>query len=153
MQGKYFEDLQIGVRFESMGRSVTETDIVMYNNMMWVINPLHADREHMKDTPFGGMVAPAPFTLGFTLGLLNTTSYLAGTALSALEYNGLVFPKPVRPGDTLHATTEVIARRQTSKPTRGVVTFRDTARNQAGDIVFDGERKVLVRCQPDQATG
>jgi acyl dehydratase len=144
MQGKYYDELQIGTRFESIGRSVTETDIVIYNNMMWVINPLHADREHMKDTPFGGMVAPAPFTLAFTLGLLNTTAYLAGTALSALEYDKVIFPRPVRPGDTLHAFTEVIARRETSKPGRGIVTFRDRARNQSGDIVMDGERKVLV---------
>lgn len=151
MQGKYYEELTIGTRFESIGRTVTETDIVLFSNMMWIISPLHADREHMKDSPFGGPVAPGPFTLGFTLGLLTTTGYNAGTALGVLEYDKLTLPRPVRAGDTLVASTEVIARRETSKPDRGLITFRDSARNQAGEVVLDGERKVLVKRRPAEA--
>ncbi len=153
MQGKYYEEMEIGTTFESMGRTVTETEIILYNNLMWVINPLHADRAAMKDSPLGGVAAPAPFTLAFTLGLLNTTGYLAGTALSALECEKLLFLKPVRPGDTLFATTEVVARRETSKPDRGVITLHDVARNQAGEVVFTGDRKVLIRRRPQTAEG
>lgn len=148
MQGKYFEEVQVGDTFESQGRTITETDIVMYNHVMWVTNPLHADKEFMKTTPFGGMVAPAPFTLGATLGLMATTGWMAGTALGLLEYQSLKFPAPVRVNDTLHATSEVVAKKETSKPDRGVLTVRDRAFNQRGEVVYDGIRVVLFKRRP-----
>lgn len=144
MEAKYYEDLVVGFTVESIGRTVTEPDIVMFNNIMKIMNPIHSSREHVCDSMFGGMVAPAPFTLTVSLGLLSATGYLTGSVLGVLEYENLKFLLPVRPGDTLYATVEVVARRETSDGQRGVVSLLDTTRNQHDETVYTGRRKVLV---------
>jgi acyl dehydratase len=61
--------------------------------------------------------------------------------------------KPVRPGDTLSSTVEVVAvRRSTSKPDRGVVTTRHETRNQHGETVFTALCLHMVRARNDADT-
>ncbi len=145
MEAKYYEDLVVGFTVESMGRTVTEPDVVMFNNIMKIMNPIHSDPEHVRDSMFDGMVAPAPFILTVSLGLLSGTGYLTGSVLGVLEYENLKFLLPVRPGDTLYASVEVVARRETSDGKRGVVSLRDNTTNQRGETVYIGLRKILVR--------
>lgn len=146
MAGKYFDEIAEGDVFRSGTRSVLEVDIVNYNNLMRVTGPLHNDLEYMeRESMFKGRVAPGTFVLGFVLGLLTSIGWTSGTALSVLEYSSLKFLHPVRPGDTLSATSTVQGRRETSKPDRGVVTLLDRAVNQRGEAIFEGQRKILLK--------
>jgi acyl dehydratase len=57
----------------------------------------------------------------------------------------LTFPQPVYPGDTLTASSTVIAVRESqSRPAFGIVTWHTEGRNQRGDIVVDYKRSNLV---------
>lgn len=145
MTGLCYEDLEIGHRVESMARTIHDSEIVAFNNLTWMINPIHSDRGSAEQSAFGGLVVPAPFILGILLGLLSTTGYLSGTAVAVLEYESLKFLHPVRPGDTVRAIATVVRRRETSHSGRGLVEFGIAMRNQEDVAVFEGVRKVLVR--------
>jgi acyl dehydratase len=58
------------------------------------------------------------------------------------------FPKPIFVGDTIHVRVEVIAKNETSKPDRGIVTFRRQAIDQRGQVAVEGEWKLLIRRRP-----
>ena len=64
-----------------------------------------------------------------------------GTAVANLGLSEVLFPKPVYPGDTLQAETEVIERRESkSRPSQGIVTLRHSAYNRRGEVVCRGTR-------------
>ena len=78
-----------------------------------------------------------PLVYGHRLGLL------AGTALAFLELRWK-FLAPVLVGDTIHARVVVGAKREVSKPDRGIVTFAVTLFNQRGEPVQEGEHTLLL---------
>ena len=53
----------------------------------------------------------------------------------------------VRPGDTLRTEVEVVQKRMTSKPGRGLVVFRDHVYNQHDEEVFRNDKHALIRCR------
>lgn len=59
--------------------------------------------------------------------------------------NNLSFKKYVRPGDTIHAEVEIIHKRESRKPGRGIVTSNFKGINQNGEVVMDSEMAVLLR--------
>ena len=66
-------------------------------------------------------------------------------AIAHLGYEQMKFLATVYPGDTLISQSEVLSKRDTSRPDRGVVKFRTTGFNQAGEKVLEYERPVLIR--------
>ena len=64
-------------------------------------------------------------------------------ALMAIE--NARFLAAVRPGDTIRTEVEVVEKRETSKPDRGVVVFRDHVYNQHGTEVFRNDKTALIR--------
>ena len=56
-RGLYFEDFEVGWEVTSPGRTVTETDIVLFAGLSGDYNQLHTDAEFAKGTPFGQRVA------------------------------------------------------------------------------------------------
>lgn len=69
-----------------------------------------------------------------------------GTLIANLGYDRLTMPKPVFLGDTLRATSEVIALKPSqSRPGAGIVTFLHEALNQRGEVVCRCERAALLK--------
>jgi len=69
-----------------------------------------------------------------------------GTLVANLGYDKLVMPKPVFIGDTLCATSEVIALKESkSRPNAGIVTFLHRAINQRDEVVCQCERSALLK--------
>src|SRR5258708_25514003 len=56
-QHLYFDDLEVGQQWESLGRTVTETDIVNFAGVSGDFNPIHMDHEFAKTTPFRRPIA------------------------------------------------------------------------------------------------
>jgi acyl dehydratase len=50
--------------------------------------------------------------------------------------------------DTIHVEMTVIAKRETSKPDRGIVTFRHEVKNQAGEVTLEMEKVRMIRRRP-----
>ena len=145
MTGKYFEELDIGMEFEHQpGRTVTETDNLLFSTMTLNPQPLHLDAEFARSTEHGQILVNSIFTLGVVVGLSVGDTTL-GTTLGNLGFDKTTFPNPVFIGDTIYAKTVVVAKRESrSKPDRGIVTFEHQGINQRGEIVCSCTRGAMM---------
>lgn len=116
-------------------KTITREDVADFARVTLDTNPLHLDEEYAKRTVFGGTIAHG--MLGASL-----ISAVIGTQLGGPIYLGqtLKFLKPVRIGDTLTATAEVIAVRED----KNIVTLRTIVRNQEETEVITGDATVLA---------
>ena len=143
-RGLTFDDFELGAQFVSQSRTVTESDVVTFAGLSGDFNPLHTDANFAQAAPFGERIAHGMLSAAMATGMANWTGVLEGTALALMEqvirYKGLV-----KFGDTIHLELEVIEKKETSKPDRGVVKFATWVRNQRGEVVIDGEWTLLMR--------
>lgn len=146
MPGKYFDELNVGDVFKHQpGRTVTETDNVLFSTMTMNPQPLHLDHEFAKTSEFGRPLVNSILTLGIIVGLSVGDTTL-GTTVGNLGFEKVEFPKPVFHGDTLYAETEVVEKRESrSRPQWGIVVFEHRARNQHGDLVMRCRRAAMMR--------
>lgn len=147
--GKYFDELDIGMVFRhEPGRTVTETDNLLFSALTLNPQPLHLDAEFAKGTQHGQILVNSIFTLGLVVGLSVGDTTL-GTTLGNLGFEETTFPNPVFIGDTIRAETEVVDKRPSnSKPDRGVVTFEHRGINQRGETVCRCLRKGMMLRRP-----
>ena len=149
MAGLYFEQFEVGQRFEHLvRRTVTETDNLLFSALTMNPAALHLDAEYSKGTPFGERIVNSVFTLGLLVGLsVYDTTY--GTTLGNLGWDEVKFPRPVLIGDTLRASTIVAAKRESrSRTDSGIVTFEHRAYNQRDEEVASCRRAALMMKRP-----
>jgi acyl dehydratase len=130
----YLEDLSVGQRFTSGSRAIDAEQIKAFARE-FDPQPFHLDDEAAKRTLFGGLAASGWHTMAITMRLMVDSGLpLAGGILGAGgEIN---WPKPTRPGDTLHvvSTVEEVTPSR-SRPERGMVRVRSETRNQHDEVV------------------
>ena len=125
--GFHFEDLPVGRRFRTIGRTVTEADITNFVNCTGMVEVLFTNTEFLREkSDIKQRLAPAALSYCFAEGLLvQATMQHTGLAFLHMEFN---VEKPVFAGDTIHVECEVIeARLSRNRPGRGLV------RTQSGD--------------------
>jgi acyl dehydratase len=149
MAGKYFEDLEPGMRFDHQpGRTVTETDNLLFTALTLNAQPLHLDAEFARQSAQGQIVVNSIFTLGLVVGLSVADTTL-GTTIGNLGFDKTTFPSPVHIGDTIRAHTIVRDKRESrSRPDRGIVTFEHQGLNQRGDVVVSCLRSAMMLRRP-----
>lgn len=145
----YFEDIQDGEQPGSAEIVVNGKEMLEYNRKYdpW---PFHVDEGVAMASPFGGLIASAGYTISLAY-LLSHQVY--NSAESTWAFLGgfdsqMNFPVPVYAKDKLQYTLEVMSKRFSSKPGRGLVNIRETLANQNGDIVFIAKSIVLVATRP-----
>ena len=149
MAGKFFNQWSIGetLRHE-IRRTVTETDNLLFSTMTHNPQPLHIDLEAAKASEFGQILVNGTFTFALMVGVSVGETTL-GTLVANLGYDKVAMPKPVAIGDTLRATSEVSALRESkSRPDAGIVTFTHEMLNQRGEVVCRCERSALLNKNP-----
>ena len=103
---------------------------------------------HRRDlrggTPYGERIAHGALVISVATGLRQRLGLFDGTLLGLLEIRSWKFTAPVRIGDTIRVVNEVIEKRETSNPTRGVVVQRVDVVNQHDDVVQSGEFVLMV---------
>ena len=139
---RYFDDIQVGEEYESPGRTVTEADIVLFAGLSGDYNVLHTDAEFMKQSIFGERIAHGLLGLTIQAGLFTR----ATQAFATLAFVGLrwKFKGPIKIGDTIRLRAKVAAKKETSKPDRGLITVERTVVNQRGEVVQAGETDLMV---------
>ena len=142
--GNYYEEIDIGRRFETPRRTVIDADIGTFAGLTADFNPLHMDELFAAESDFKGRITHGPMIVGMAFGLASRAGLMDGTVLGLLDI-AWKFMQPVRPGDTISAVVTVLDKRLTKKPDRGVVTLQLDVLNQRGEIVQVGTAKVLVR--------
>lgn len=153
MAGKYFEELEVGATFEHQpGRTVTETDNLLFSVMSMNVQPLHVDAEFAKGSQFGQILVNSMFTLATVIGLSVADTTL-GTTVGNLGFEETRFPNPVFIGDTIRSVTVVKSRRESkSRPEWGIVTFEHQGINQRGEIVCTCVRNGAMLKRPAATT-
>ena len=146
MAGRFYEDWTVGDRMEhEIRRTVTETDNLLFSTMTHNPQPLHLDAEFARESEFGQILVNGTFTFALMVGLSVGDTTL-GTLVANLGYDQLVMPKPVFIGDTMRATSEVAALKESkSRPNAGIVTFAHELINQRGEVVCRCLRTALVK--------
>ena len=146
----YLEDLHVGQRFTSDTFVITEERIKSFAEE-FDPQPFHLDDPAAQNTVFRGLAASGWHTAAVAMKLLVTGGLPLGNGI--IGFGGdLSWPKPTRPGDTVHVESEVLEITPSkSKPNQAVVRVRSTTLNQNGDIVHQFTSKVLVFKRPDGA--
>lgn len=123
----YFEDVTVGDR-RDLGVVTAEGEEMVEFAKRYDPQPVHTDPDAASETHFGGLVASGWYTASLCMRVLVEEVLRDAAALGALGLEELRWSAPVRPGDELEVTNEVLAKRQSeSKPTRGIVTAELTA--------------------------
>ncbi|MEK7701626.1 MAG: MaoC/PaaZ C-terminal domain-containing protein [candidate division NC10 bacterium] len=143
---RYFDEIQLGEEYESPGRTVTETDIVIFAGLSGDYNVLHTDAEFMKRSIFGERIAHGLLGLAIQAGLFTR----ATQAYATLAFVGLrwKFKGPIKIGDTIRLKAKVLAKKEAGKPDRGLVTVQRTVLNQRDEVVQEGETDLIVERKP-----
>lgn len=145
MSGLYYEEFKVGqVIPHAVRRTVTETDNLLFCSMTLNTQPLHLDAEFSAQTIWGQRLVNSLFTLSLILGMAVNDTTL-GTTLGNLGMTDIKFPNPVFHGDTIHAQTEIVDKRESkSRPTAGIVFFLDRGYNQRDELVCECRRAGLM---------
>src|SRR2546425_7980840 len=119
---RYFDEIEVGEEFESPGRTVTETDIVLFAGLSGDYNVLHTDAEFMKKSIFGERIAHGLLGLAIQSGLF----YRTGRVFATLAFVGLKwkFKGPIR-----SATRSGCARglRASARPGRPIAAWSSSS--------------------------
>jgi 3-hydroxybutyryl-CoA dehydratase len=130
-----FEDLQLG-QTASVGKTITEADILLYAAVSTDTNPVHIDSEAAKNSVFGERVAHGMLSAGLISAVLGTRLPGPGTIYLGQT---LHFRAPVKIGATVIATVEIIALDSAKKR----ATLKTTCTVE-GEAVIEGEARVQV---------
>lgn len=145
MPGRWFEEFVPGAVIDHAARvAVTQDDNAAFCRLTHNRQPLHLDAAAAEAAGFPGILVNGLYTFATAVGV-SVDDTTAGTLVANLGYADVEHPKPVFPGDTLAFRTEVVDKRPSSKPGRGVVTLLHRVRNQHGDEVCRFKRTVMVR--------
>ena len=142
--GRCYEDFQVGDVYEHRpGRTVSQQDNAWFTLLTMNTHPLHFDEEYASQTEFGRPLIASPLTLAILVGM--SVSDVSQRAIANLGWKEIALTKPVFPGDTLYAETEVLAKRESrSRPDAGIVTVHTRGRNQDDVEVCTFERSMLI---------
>jgi 3-hydroxybutyryl-CoA dehydratase len=132
-----FVDIQVGDR-ASITKTVTETEVNLFAQITGDVNPVHIDEEYARQTMFKGRVAHGMLTASFISTVLGTVLPGANSAYLKQE---LVFRGPVKIGETVTATVEVIEKIER----RNWIVLHTTVQNQDGVVVVDGKATVIKK--------
>ena len=142
-QGLYLEDLYIGQQFVSGKRSMDEARIKEFARE-FDPQAFHLDEAAAKASVFGGLSASGWHTAAVAMRLLVDGGLPLGNGIIGLG-GDLAWPKPTRPGDTLHVESEILEIVPSrSKPNQAIVQVRSITLNQNGEAVHSFTSKCLV---------
>lgn len=136
MSGYSINEIYVGMK-KSVTKTISESDVYTYAGLIGDINPVHVNAEYAKTTRFGERIVHGMLTASFF-------STIVGMLIPGADaiYLGQTckFLLPVKFGDTITATGEVISMR----PEKKIAVMRTTIVNQRGELVIDGEATVMA---------
>jgi acyl dehydratase len=144
-QGFFWQDLQAGQRFQTLRRTITETDLVNFISVTGMLEAIFIDANYPHGAMKGRPV-PAALTYSIIEGFILQTM-IQNTGLAMLEMSQKVHG-PVQVNDTIYATVEVTNVRPTSKSGRAVVTSNIEVLNQRDEKVLTYTATRLLAGRP-----
>ena len=147
--GRYLEEFSEGDVYKHWpGRTITESDDVLFCMLTMNHHPLHIDANYASQTQFGRNVVVGNLVMDIAFGM--SVADVSGKAIANLSIDQVQFHKPTFHGDTIYAETEVLSVRSSeSRTDRGIVTVETRATNQRDEMVMSFKRSVLIPREPE----
>ncbi len=148
--GYRYNDLFVGMRFRSPGRTITDADLVGFAGLTGDFSELHTSDVYAQSSQFGRRVAHGMLGLAYAHGLMwARTGELRETAIAFLGIDGWRFVGPLFVGDTIFVDYELAELRDSrSRPTQAIATFEVKVVKQDGTLVQQGRKALLVSKVP-----
>lgn len=150
VRGLYFEEFEIGMTIVSAGRTITESDIVMFAGLSGDFNQIYTDAEYSKASLAGQRVAHGLLCLSIASGLAVRTGFMDGTVQFFREVAEWKFIKPVFIGDTIHVFVTVLETKDLRRMGSGLVVLDVDVHNQRDKSVMRGIWRILVAPRPKE---
>jgi acyl dehydratase len=148
MTVRYLEDYAVGQIFNTGRLRVDKEQIIAYAKQ-FDPQPYHLDEDAARKSPFQGLAASGWHTAGLTMRLLVDGELKTAGGILGVGFDNLSWPRPVRPGDELHAKSEILeVRPSKSKPDRGMIRVQTTTFNQNDETVMIFIGNLLVPRRP-----
>lgn len=139
-----FDDLTIGQVFKGQGRTLSETDLMMFAMLTGDRHAIHTDEQYAKAANFKGRIFHGTFGIAITMAMTADLLRLKNPIISALGIREWVFRAPLYISDTVHVEMEVIEKRITSDGRRAVISRRLRLINQDDIITQEGIADLMV---------
>jgi acyl dehydratase len=150
LPGNFYDDIKIDDERLTPRVTVTEGHILAYAGVAGDFSPVHLDEVYAKTTEFGGRIAHGLMGLSLTDGLKVQSAFFRDGIALGWSWN---FKRPIRIGDTLQVKFRIRdARVSKSKPDMGIFFIEIQLLNQHGEIVQDGEHRLMVPRRPELVT-
>jgi acyl dehydratase len=148
MQGLFFEEFKTDTVYRTDQRTITEADHVNFTTSFGFFEPLFMDQTYVEnETPYKKRLVPGALTFSIAEGLTILSGILHRTGMAFLGVD-LKVRNPVFIGDSLAVEIEVVAKRESKKADRGIVTFAHLVKNQDGEVVMEYRVKRMMRRRP-----
>ena len=143
VDGVDFEDFEVGQVFEHRpGRTLTALENLRHGLRSLGLSPRVVDSHYAEHVHGGDQPISETFVLGLVTALTTKTF---GKVVANLGWKNVRFPRPVHPGDTVYAESEIVGTRDSaSRPIQGILHVRTRALDQRGEEVCSFERHLLV---------
>lgn len=142
-QEKYGDDFNVGDLYRTGSITVTEAHLVAWAGLTMDFYPLHMDKEYAAKTEFGERLAHGPLIFGLAVGLVSIAGFGGDAAVAWLGADNMKMLAPVKIGDTITVEVEVMDKKPTRRPERGVQTWRYTVKNQRAESVMAFDYKLM----------
>jgi acyl dehydratase len=140
----YLDDFAAGQSFKT-GRIKVDKDKIFAFAREFDPQPYHLDEAAALKSPFAGLAASGWHTAAITMRLMVDGEFKPAGGILGVGFEELSWPRAVRPGDELHAVSEVLeVRPSKSRPDRGLIKVRTTTFNQNNEPVMFFTGNLLV---------
>jgi acyl dehydratase len=141
-QHLFFDDVAVGQEWTSLGRTVTEADIVNFAGLSGDFNPIHLDHHFARTTPFRRPIAQGLLVFSMASGLsLHSPPMRTLAFLRIVEWH---FREPIFIGDTIRVKGKVRGKEARGRGRRGEITWERSIVNQDDKVVQEGVSVTLV---------
>ena len=147
--GKYFEDFEEGMVIKTLGRTMTEADIVNFCGFTGDFNPMHTDAQFASQSRFGERIAHGMCGFSMATGLMVRLNILEGTVVAFYGIDRWRFLAPIKIGDTIHVLMRVVEKRESKTKGQGVVALKLEVVNQDNVTTMVGTIKILMKKRPE----
>jgi len=147
---KYLEEYTIGEKYTTPGRTITETDVVMFAGLTGDYARVHTNENAMKKSQFGTRIAHGLLGLSIAHGLFSRLGLIADSAIAFAQIEEWKFLSPIFFGNTIHCTIEVAdIIPSKSKPDRGIVKFKFEIINEdTAQVAQAGIKSIMMMRRP-----
>ena len=143
-RGLHFEEFEVGGKMETIGRTITEADIVNFAGLSGDFNRIHTDAQYAANDTFGQRVAHGMLVQSIATGLAVQSGIMEGTVLAFRELT-CKFSLPVFIGDTIHVALEITGKKPFRRLGGGNINIKYAVVNQHGKAVQRGEWVMLIK--------